>query len=152
MIEQSKIICEPSFAFKEMISPLDNTSTISKSLYTAEEGNMNDFEYKAITSIAALPNIKWWHRNISRNEFCINGFINHYPDFIVMTTSGRIIVIETKGDHLENFETRQKIKLGRAWQNANSDKFRYYMVFQNKDLNIDGAYHLDSFMDIIKEL
>ena len=152
MIEQGKIVCNPSFAFKEIISPLENTSSISKSLYTAEEGSMNDFEYNAITAIAALSNVKWWHRNIPRNEFCINGFVNHYPDFIIMTKSGRIVLVETKGDYLENEETKQKIKLGRAWQNATPDAFRYYMVFQHRDLHIANSYHFDAFMDIIKEL
>lgn len=150
MIDQGKIVCSPSFAFKEIISPLVSTSTISKSLYTAEEGNMNDFEYKAITTIAALPNIKWWHRNISRNGFCINGFVNHYPDFILMTTSGRIVLVETKGDHLEL--AKQKIEMGGAWHKLAGDAFRYYMVFQNRDVHIHGTYNLESFMDIIMEL
>jgi len=152
LLEQGKIVCIPQYVLKEIISPLENTSSISKSLYTAEEGNMNNFEYRVITNIASLENVKWWHRNISRNEFCINGFINHYPDFIIMTTSGRIIVVETKGDYLENQDSRQKIKLGRTWQNHTDDKFRYYMVFDEKDLKIEGAYQFDEFMDIIREL
>ena len=152
MIDQGKITCRPNYAFKECISPIENISSISKSLYTAEEGNINNFEYKVITSVAALQNIQWWHRNSSRNEFCINGFINHYPDFIVMTTSGKLIVIETKGDYMLNDETKQKIKLGRAWQSASGSSFRYFMVFESKDLNLEGAHNFDSFMEIIKEL
>ena len=41
--------------------------------------------------------IRWWHRNIARTGFAINGFINHYPDFIVRTRSGKIGIIEAKG-------------------------------------------------------
>ena len=100
----------------------------------------------------SLDNIKWWHRNISKREFCINAYINHYPDFIVMTKSGKIVLIETKGDHLENTETRQKLAVGRAWQSLAGTNYRYYMVFQNKDLNLDGAYHFDNFIDILKNL
>ncbi|MCD7803145.1 MAG: hypothetical protein LUH09_09685 [Clostridiales bacterium] len=69
-----------------------------------------------------------------------------------MTKKGRIVLIETKGDHLENTETRQKLALGRAWQNATSDMFRYYMVFQHKDLKLDGAYQFERFLDTIKML
>ncbi len=31
------------------------------------------------------------------NSTAINGIINHYPDFIVRTSSGKIVIIETKG-------------------------------------------------------
>lgn len=151
MIEEGKVICKPNFAFKNEISPLNSISTIPKSLYIEEE-NINDFEYKVITEIASLDNIKWWHRNIDKRELCINGFINHYPDFMVMTNNGNLIVIETKGDHLENTESDKKIELGRAWQHLSGSIYRYYMVFQTKDLHISGSYKFDDFMEIIKNL
>lgn len=55
-------------------------------------------------------------------------------------------------DQLENAESREKIKLGRAWQNAAGSQYRYYMVFQNKDLHLDGAYRFDEFLKILGEL
>ena len=60
---------------------------------------MNGFERDVLDMIASLPNIKWWHRVIGSNkkEFRLNGFINHYPDFIVMLQSGRVALIEAKG-------------------------------------------------------
>lgn len=69
-----------------------------------------------------------------------------------MTKKGRIILIETKGDHLENTETKQKLSLGRAWQNHTADMYRYYMVFQSKDLKLDGAYQIDKFINILAQL
>ncbi len=75
-----------------------------------------------------------------------------YPDFIVMTNSGKVLLVETKGDQLENAESREKIKLGRAWQNAAGSQYRYYMVFQNKDLHLEGAYRFDEFLKILGEL
>lgn len=99
-----------------------------------------------------MPNVRWWHRNISRQGFCINGFVKHYPDFIVETQGGKIILIETKGDHLENTETRYKLELGRAWQSMAGSRFRYYMVFQSKDLNLPGAVQFDKFCDLMKNL
>ena len=79
-----------------MTPPIDSTAIYGKSLYEAEESG-NKFETELIQAITGLPNIRWWHRNIARTGFAINGFINHYPDFIVRTRSGKIIIIETKG-------------------------------------------------------
>lgn len=152
LIDKGKIVCRPSYAFEEPITPISSIETLSKSLYMAEDGNMNDFEYAAISIIASLDNVLWWHRVTVGKGFCINGFTNHYPDFLVMTRNGRLVAVETKGDYLDTPETRRKLELGRTWASKAGDDFAYYMVFQHKELNIDGAYHLDRFIDIIKEL
>ena len=61
----------------------DKISEISKNLYV-EEGEMNDFEKKVIYDVANLDSVVFWHRNLERGKgFLLNGFINHYPDFIV---------------------------------------------------------------------
>jgi len=109
-------------------------------------------EYEIARRLAALGNVKWWHRNIARREFNINGFINMYPDFIVMTNRGTIIMVEPKGTHLENSESRKKVALGRTWEHKAGDGYRYYMVFKETDLAVDGAVQLDRFMEIVKEL
>lgn len=150
-MEQGRIICQPSYTFRYTISPTKFTSVLPKSLYTAEE-DMNGLEKDIVWELANLPNIKWWHRNMSRSGFNINGYINAYPDIIAMTTSGKILMIEPKGDHLENSESRQKVAVGRAWQSKAGDNFRYYMVFRNKDIHIDGAVQFDRFMEIVKGL
>lgn len=150
-IEIGKITCQPMYEFKKQIAPIHSTSTFGGSLYQAEE-EVNGFEYEMVMALTGLDNIKWWHRNISKQEFCINGFINHYPDFIVMTKSGKILMIETKGDHLENTETKNKLAEGRAWQNLAGASYRYFLVFKSKDLNIEGAYQFDRFVETLKQL
>ncbi len=150
-LEVGKITCQPMYEFKKKIAPLHSTSTFGGSLYLAEE-EVNDFEYEMVMALTGLDNIKWWHRNISRQEFCINGFVNHYPDFIVMTKSGKMLMIETKGDHLENRETKNKLAEGRAWQNLAGASYRYFLVFKSKDLNIEGAYQFDRFIETLKQL
>lgn len=150
-LEIGKITCQPVYEFKKKIAPLHSASTFGGSLYQAEE-EVNDFEYEMVMALTGLDNIKWWHRNISRQEFCINGFINHYPDFIVMTKSGKILMIETKGDHLENRETKDKLAEGRAWQNLAGALYRYFLVFKSKELNIEGAYQFDRFIETLKQL
>ena len=153
-LETEKIVCEPRFQLTECITLPDSTSSMSKSLYQTE-GKMDGLEYKMALAMTNMDNIRWWHRNPERNKFsfCLNGFRNHYPDFIVRTTSGKIILIETKGDQLENAESREKIRLGRAWQDAaGKQAYRYYMVFQNKDLQMEGAYRFDEFLTLLREL
>jgi len=70
-----------------------------------------------------------------------------------MTKKGMLVAVETKGDHLVDEKTIDKLALGRIWQDkAGNDKFAYYMVYQHNDLGIAGAYYLDKFMEIIKAL
>lgn len=69
----------------------------------------------------------WWRRNISRKGFAINGYVKHYPDIMTMTESGKIILAETKGEHLKNDDSRDKIALGQAWKAAAGNMYRYYM-------------------------
>ena len=142
-----------TFACHGYITLSGKTSALAKSLYK-EEGELDGFEYQMAMALTGIENVKWWHRNpdSGRFAFCLNAFRNHYPDFIVTTRSGKILLVETKGDQLENAESREKIRLGRAWQNATGSQYRYYMVFQNKDLHLDGAYRFDEFLKILKEL
>jgi type III restriction enzyme len=150
-IEQGKIKCSLMYSFKSTISPMKVITILPKTLYAAEE-ELNGLEYAVAWEIANLPNIKWWHRNISNTGFNINGYINAYPDIIAMTESGKILIIEPKGDHLENEESRQKVKIGRAWQNMAGNNYRYYMVFKDKDLKVDGVVRFDRFMEIVRGL
>lgn len=84
--------------------------------------------------------------------FAINGFINHYPDFLVRTRSGKIVIIETMGDHLDNEETPTKLHLGRAWQEQAGAGYRYFHVFRDKDISMVGAYPMNEFLKIPAEL
>ena len=73
---------------------------------------MNKLELKLIVELTALPNVHWYHRNIARQGFAINGFIKHYPDILIITQSGKLICAEIKGKHLKNDDGREKIVLG----------------------------------------
>jgi type III restriction enzyme len=158
-IETGKITCELTYGFPQTISPSRYTSALPKTLYTAEE-EMNGLEKDLAWELANRPNIKWWHRNISRSGFAINGYVvdgnpNAYPDIIAMTESGKILVIEPKGDYLDGTNAQHKVKIGRKWQNeANKagDRYRYYMVFREKDLKVDGAVRFDRFLEILEGL
>lgn len=150
-LEQGKITCKPNFALSPVISPTSFFSTYPKSLYSSEE-DVNDYERKMVWALSSMDNIKWWHRNISRLGFQINGAIHAYPDIIAMTISGKILMIETKGDHLENDESKAKAKIGHQWDNLAGPMYRYFMVFQTKSPDWPGAYSYDRFMEIVKGL
>lgn len=154
MLDAGTIVCRPSYVLPKVITPVESTDSIPKSLYEAEKNDMNDFEFSVINAVTALDNIKWWHRIADRKpgEFVLNGFIRHYPDFMVMTKSGVLVLIETKGDYLANDESESKLRLGRNWQAQSGTQYRYFMVFKEKSLKLYGAYILDEFVEMIKEL
>lgn len=144
-----RIKLKAHYTFIDKITLRDELIGIDKGLYVAEE-SVNGFEYYAIAAIAEHPNVLFWHRNRDRKEFVINGFINHYPDFIVRMRSGRTLLIETKGDHLANTDSVDKIKLGNNWAALAGDKFRYFMVFESKE--VEGAITLKTLLQYLDEL
>lgn len=150
-LDTEKIVCQPSYKLPAVIHPTSDTDMIGGSLYQAEE-DMNQLEMDLVMELTALPNVRWWHRNIARQGFCINGFINHYPDIMVMTQSGKIIMVETKGEHLKNDDSRDKIELGKAWSNVAGSQYRYYMVFRKEENLLPGAVSIRQFVEIVKEL
>ena len=60
-----------------------------------------------------------------------------------MTQSGKLICAETKGEHLKNDDSREKIALGQAWRTAAGKDFRYYMVFENEENLLPGGCRQD---------
>ena len=151
-LETERIVCKPYFRLRPSIHPATYTDIYARSLYAAEDGDMNKLEQKLIVELTALPNVRWWHRNIARQDFAINGFIKHYPDILIMTQSGKLICAETKGEHLKNDDSREKIALGQAWRTAAGKDFRYYMVFENEENLLPGAMSMSQFIDTVKAL
>jgi len=150
MLDVDRIAIQPSFALPESITPSANASAVPKSLYVTEAA-MGDFERRLINDVANLDSVQWWHRNGSRGKgFRINGFLNHYPDFIVKTKAGRIIALETKGDDRDNTDSELKLKLGKLWEAKAGRNYRYMMVFENNP--IDGAERLADALAKIRQL
>jgi len=145
-LDTDKVFIKPAFTLPSSIAPGDTAKDITKSLYE-KEGSMNGFEERIINEIANLGNIAFWTRNIERKGFRINGFLNHYPDFIIQTKSGKTLLLETKGDHLD---AEQKIRLGNLWASKAGNNYRYFMVYERR--TVDGAYKLDDFLNIIKDI
>ena len=89
-VEQDKISCQPSYKLPKEISPTETIASIPKSLYNEEEKFDTEYERKVVMELSSLNNIKWWHRNMARKGFAINGAVNAYPDLMVRTESGKL--------------------------------------------------------------
>ncbi|SCY36703.1 type III restriction enzyme [Nonlabens sp. Hel1_33_55] len=146
-----QIFTDTRFELPESITPLRTSTSIAKSLYQLE-GHMNNFERDMITDIQSMNNVLFWHRNLDRGKgFFLNGFSsNHYPDFIVYTKSDHVILIETKGDDRDNDDSRDKNRLGQAWDKAAGNQFSYFMVFQTKE--VEDCYTAKSIIGVVKNL
>lgn len=151
-LDSGKIVCRENYVLPEVITPAYTTDSIPYSLYDAEKDDMNHFEHSLLDVIVGFENVKWWHRIIERKDLRLNGYINHYPDFMVMTKDGKIVLIEAKGDYLDGDDSKSKLRLGRKWAAQAGRMYRYFMVFKDKDLGMDGAYTVDKFADVMKEL
>ncbi len=151
-LDSGKVVCRDSYALPLVITPTETIDAIPYSLYDAEKNDMNQEERTLIDIVVGLGNIRWWHRIIDRKGFRLNGNINHYPDFMVMTKAGKLVLIEFKGDDRDNSDSKMKLELGHQWQAQAGSNYRYFMVFKSTDLGISGAYRLDEFAEIMKEL
>jgi type III restriction enzyme len=149
-LDIDKIAVKPTFTLPPTITPSSNASDITKSLYAHEE-SMNGFEFRVINDIANLENIAFWHRNLEKSKgFRINGFVNHYPDFIVVSKRGKILIIETKGDDRDNSDSAQKVRLGEKWANKAGNDYKYMMIFDNQYLA--GAYRINDAFNLIAQM
>jgi len=95
----------------------DNTP-IQKSLFDyVPEENINDLEKSVAIYLDEQEKLLWWYRNMSRQDYHIQGWKKNkiYPDFIAANKSktkkadyDTVFVLETKGIHLKNEDTKYK--------------------------------------------
>lgn len=142
------------FSFKRKLDmPNSSVTTFEKSLYD-RVGPMDSFEMKVINLVDGMENIVWWHRfsNKGPDNYKIGGFINHYPDFMVRTRSGCIILVETKGNDRDNTNSQYKVDLGKAWESVMGQGYRYFMVFETPETKVKGAITHNQLIQYLSEL
>ena len=144
-LDQDKIILRQHYRIADKLTLSSAGKPLPKTLHEKEE-NVNGFEETVINAVANLENVEFWTRNREKKDFCINGFINHYPDFIIKTKHGKIVMLETKGDHLD---AEKKIKLGNLWASKAGNNYRYCLVYEHR--KVDHAYTKDEFLATLKE-
>ena len=151
MMDTGEIFLKELWEIPKQITLTSKCPHISKMLFT-EEDFLDTFEYKVIQKITSLPNVAYWHKNLERKPgFCMNGFINHYPDFIVRLKSGKILLIETKGDHLANPASAAKVNLGEYWERMDkTGQYKYFMTFENQ--GVEGAIPVAKLLELIQKM
>ena len=147
-LDAGKIVCQEYYSFPHVITPVNATDSAPLSLYEAEYDDMNKFEAALRDVLASTESVEWWHRIILYKGFRLNAFADHYPDFIVKMKSGRILLVESKGDDRDNGDSKSKLKLGKAWASNAGNAYRYFMVFDENP--IDDAYTIANFAEMLK--
>lgn len=75
---------------------------------------LNGDEQNVAVHLDGESTVKWWHRNVAKANYGLQGWKRGriYPDFIFAAGgkagAWRIVVLETKGDHLQNPDTDYK--------------------------------------------
>ena len=64
--------------------------------------------------------------------------------------SGRTILVETKGDYLDNEDSKDKIWLGNKWADLAGNDYKYFMVFQSKE--VEGAVTVKQLLQYLNDL
>ncbi len=106
----------------------DDACSIEKSLLepALRTPDMNDLEARFAGYLDERAALRWWHRNVAKAQYGLQGWRRHkvYPDFVFarVTSDGgtQIVVVETKGLHLQGPDTDYK----RALLERLGDAFR----------------------------
>jgi len=77
--------------------------------YVPDE-DINGYEKEVALHLDNQDQLLWWHRNVSRLQYRIQGWKPHriYPDFVASRKSDgvydKVYILETKGEHLGQSE------------------------------------------------
>ena len=101
--------------------------------YYPFEGQMNDEEAQCAQFLDALPQVKYWVRNIERYpaySFSLPTSTDRfYPDFIALLNDGRLLAVEYKGEHLISADdAKEKENIGNLWAEKSDGKCLFAMV------------------------
>lgn len=90
-------------------------------------------EFLCARAIDTHPKVKHWVRNVEKEprlSFKLpiaSGYF--YPDFVCELEDGRLLVIEYKGQHLQdNADTREKAAVGFQWEKTSKGKCLFLMA------------------------
>ena len=112
---------------------------VEKNLFEATyKDDLNSYEQSVACYLDGEEALRWWHRNVAQRQYALQGWRKNkiYPDFIfAMDHKGneeRIMILETKGEHLDNPDTEYKQKVLDVCANA----FKFENVTKRGDLEL----------------
>lgn len=94
-------------------------------------GKLNAEELEFAGKLDVLDNVACWYRNPDKDGFSLQGYwrARFNPDLIAFTKSGRVAVLEYKGeDRVTNEDSRYKEKLGDDWAALDPERRYFKMV------------------------
>jgi type III restriction enzyme len=95
--------------------------------YYSRIANMNSEEAECAFIIDQTPEVKYWVRNLERNPkyafWLPTSTDRFYPDFVAKLNDGRLLVVEYKGTHLNNEDTKEKELIGKVWAEKSGNLF-----------------------------
>lgn len=108
----------------------DDDEAVGKSLLEPALNlpDLNDFEVRVAGYLDQQAAVRWWHRNVAKAEVGLQGWKRNkvYPDFVFAVDghgqTKRIVLLETKGLHLQNEDTAYKRRLLERLNEAFSDE------------------------------
>lgn len=89
-------------------------------------------EFICARAIDTHPRVTHWVRNVAQDErfsFWLPTATDYfYPDFVCELNDGRVLVIEYKGAHLLNDETREKAQVGHQWETSSGGRCLFLLA------------------------
>jgi type III restriction enzyme len=99
-------------------------------------------EFDCAVAIDRLPEVKHWVRNIPQDQkysfWLPTSKYNFYPDFVAELNDGRILVVEYKGEMLEDYHgTLEKQNIGQLWEEKSDGKGLFLMAVAKDEMGRD---------------
>jgi type III restriction enzyme len=100
--------------------------------YYEHPAEMNDEEVECAAILDALPQVKYWARNLTRHDCAFwlpTASDKFYPDFVALLHDGRFLVVEYKGrKFLDSQDTREKRIIGEIWEARSRGRCLFRLV------------------------
>jgi len=119
------------FSYSPTHYPLKKPYTGNKKFkhhYYRQIADMNNEEAECAWALERQwPKIKYWVRNLE-NQMLYSFWLQtstdkFYPDFVAQLEDGRVLVVEYKGGHLDNEDSREKEQIGKIWAEKSGSLF-----------------------------
>ncbi len=99
-------------------------------------GKLNEEETELALELDKHPKVRCWYRNLDKGGFSLQGYRKDKfnPDFIAFTKSGKVVVLEYKGeDRVSNDDTQYKERIGNDLA-ALDKEHRYFKVVTKSNM------------------